>query len=183
MPRAASRGIATKSSWYDAARECIGATVRNTLLIETNKHGYYCASSAPSLALFRMPPVSPFQGGPETTRRRSQRVILSLPVIVRTEDGPKDSSFEEETNTLVVNVHGALILLAGKVVKGQRLRLTNRATKVEQLCRAATLGPTSGGKTQVGVEFLKPSPDFWHISFPPEDWVLPEPSSISSDDA
>ncbi len=109
---------------------------------------------------------SPFQGGPEATRRRSQRVILSLRVIVRTEDGPKDTSFEEETHTLVVNAHGALIVLAGKVAKGQKLRLTNRATKAEQVCRVANLGPKSGGKAQIGVEFLKPSPDFWQHFFP-----------------
>jgi PilZ domain-containing protein len=122
-----------------------------------------------------------FQGGPETSRRRSQRVILSLPVTIRTEGGPKDASFEEETHTLVVNLHGALIVLAGKVTKGQQLRLMNRATREEQMCRVATVGLPTGGKAQIGVEFLKPSPDFWHISFPPEDWVLPEPSSLSSD--
>jgi hypothetical protein len=128
-----------------------------------------------------MPTASPFLGGPEATRRRSQRVILSLAVTVRTEDGPKDKSFQEETHTLVVNLHGALIALAGKVAKGQKLRVTNRGTHEEQICRVATLGPTSGGKAQVGVEFLKPSPDFWHISFPPEDWASPEPISSTSD--
>jgi hypothetical protein len=126
---------------------------------------------------------SPFQGGPEASRRRSQRVILTLAVTVRTEGGPRDASFEEETHTLVVNLHGALIVLAGKVAKGQKLRVTNRATQAEQMCLVASLGPVSGGRAQVGVEFLKPSPDFWHISFPPEDWVLPEPSSTTSDDA
>jgi hypothetical protein len=124
---------------------------------------------------------SPFQGGPDPGRRRSQRVILSLAVTVRTDGGPKDASFEEETQTLVVNLHGALIVLAAKVAKGQKLRLTNRASKEEQQCRVASVGPATDGKAQVGVEFLKPSPDFWHISFPPEDWVLPEPSTITSD--
>jgi hypothetical protein len=122
-----------------------------------------------------------FTGGPEATRRRSQRVILSLRVIVRTEDGPKATSFEEETHTLIVNAHGALIALKSKVAKGQKLRMTNRATKAEQVCRVANLGPTSEGKAQIGVEFLKPSPDFWQISFPPEDWVVPESSSVTSD--
>jgi len=126
-----------------------------------------------------MPNGSPLKGRPDPSRRRSQRVILSLPVTVRTEDGPKDISFEEETHTLVVNLHGALIVLAAKVAKGQRLRLTNRATQLEQVCRVASLGPVSGGKAQIGVEFLTPSPDFWRISFPPEDWVMPEPSSIT----
>lgn len=120
-------------------------------------------------------------GGPDASRRRSQRVILSLRVIVRTDDGPKATSFEEETHTLIVNAHGALIALKAKVTKGQKLRLTNRATKAEQACRVASLGPMSEGKAQVGVEFLKPCPDFWQISFPPEDWVVPEPSSISSE--
>jgi len=124
-----------------------------------------------------------FQGGSETNRRRSQRVILSLPVTIRTEGGPKDASFEEETHTLVVNLQGTLIVLAGKVTKGQQLRLTNRATHEEQMCRVATVTPPTGGKAQIGVEFLTPCPDFWRISFPPEDWVLPEPSSLSSDKA
>ena len=128
-----------------------------------------------------MPIGTPVPGGPDASRRRSQRVILSLAVTLRTEDVPKDKSFEEETHTLVVNAHGALIALAGKVAKGQKLRLTNRATKEVQLCRVANVGPTSGDKAQIGVEFLTPSPDFWHISFPPEDWVLPESSSITSD--
>jgi hypothetical protein len=128
-----------------------------------------------------MPNGSPIPGGPDASRRRSQRVILSLRVIVRTEDGPKATSFEEETITLVVNAHGALIALSGKVTKGQKLRVTNRATKAEQVCRVASLGSTSEGKAQIGVEFLKPSPDFWQISFPPEDWVVPETSSVNSD--
>lgn len=124
---------------------------------------------------------SPFPGGPELSRRRSQRVILSVAVTVRTEEGPRDTSFEEETHTLVVNMHGALIALRAKVANGQKLRLTNRATKAMQMCRVARLGPTAEGKTQIGVEFLQPSPDFWHISFPPEDWGVSEPSSSTPD--
>jgi hypothetical protein len=104
-------------------------------------------------------------------------VILSVGVIVRTEDAPKDSSFEEETSTLVVNAHGALIAISGRVQKGQKLRLTNRASKAFEMCRVVSANPGSAGKTQVAVEFLKPSPDFWHIAFPPEDWVVPESSN------
>jgi hypothetical protein len=129
-----------------------------------------------------MPVGSPNQGGPELSRRRSQRVILTVAVTVRNEGGPRDASFEEETHTVVVNLHGALIVLRAKVAKGQMLWVKNRATKEEQMCRVATIAPVSGDKPQIGVEFLKPSPDFWHISFPPEDWVLPEPSTVTSDD-
>jgi len=125
--------------------------------------------------------TNPIPGGPEVSRRRSQRVILSLAVTVRTEDTPQDKSFEEETHTLIVNAHGALIALTAKVVKGQKLRLMNRATKAEQVCRVASVGSTTEGKGQIGIEFLTPAPDFWHISFPPEDWVMPEPVSATSD--
>ena len=108
-------------------------------------------------------------------RRRSQRVILSVAVTVRSEAGSRQASFDEETRTLIVNAHGALIAIAGKVEKGQTLELTNRATREEQLCDVVHVGPVSGGKAQVGVEFKSPAPDFWHIAFPPEDWTAPEP--------
>jgi hypothetical protein len=36
------------------------------------------------------------------------------------------------------------------------------------------LGNSQGGKIQMGVEFVKPSPRFWQIDFPPDDWVVPE---------
>jgi hypothetical protein len=122
----------------------------------------------------------PVKGGPASGNRRSQRVLLSLPVTVRTEDAPRDVSFKEETQTLVVNAHGALIALAGQVEKGQALHLTNRTTHEEQLCRVTYVGPISGGKAQIGVEFTTSSPDFWRISFPPEDWVAPEQAPANS---
>ena len=143
---------------------------------------YYCLKSSAPLALV-MPTGSSIPSGPASNRRRSQRVILTLAVTVCAEvNSQKETSFVEETHTLIVNLHGALIVLAAKVAKGQKLRLTNRATKEEQLCRVASISPESEGKAQVGVEFLKPSPDFWRISFPPKDWVLPEPSSLTSKD-
>jgi len=124
---------------------------------------------------------NPAPGGPEQSRRRSQRVVLSLRVHVRTEDASKDASFEEETQTLVVNAHGALVAIAGKVVKGQKLRLTNVSTQEQELCRVVYLGGAADNKTQVGVEFLTPSPDFWHIAFPPEDWVMPKPDLATAE--
>jgi hypothetical protein len=106
-----------------------------------------------------------------------------MAITIRAEAGSlKEAPFAEDTHTLVVNLHGALIVLAGKVTKGQKLRMINRATQEEQVCRVASITTVPDGKTQVGVEFLKPSPDFWRISFPPEDWVIPEPSSVTSND-
>jgi hypothetical protein len=36
------------------------------------------------------------------------------------------------------------------------------------------VGNPQGAKAQVGIEFVKPSPAFWQIDFPPEDWIVPE---------
>ncbi len=114
----------------------------------------------------------------ESERRRSQRVFLSLPVLVRgAASGPP--SFEEETRTLVVNAHGALVILANRVEVGEKLRLKNLKSGEEQPCEVAYLGPEVLGKIQVGVEFVEPAPHFWHITFPPEDWAqanLPSPA-------
>src|SRR5256714_15418850 len=101
----------------------------------------------------------PTRGGTESSRRRSQRVIVSVPVTFSCEGGNRDAAFQEETQTLVVNAHGAKVALAAKVVKGQTLRVKNRATQVEQQCKVAYLVPASGGIDQVGVDFKSSAPD------------------------
>jgi PilZ domain len=111
--------------------------------------------------------------GPDANRRRSQRVILSVPVSV-SGTGPK-GKFTEETKTLVVNAHGALITLAAKVMQNQQLELKSASNPEPQSCKVVYIGPSVQGQTQVGVEFLKPAPNFWHVAFPPENWTpVPE---------
>jgi hypothetical protein len=110
---------------------------------------------------------------PDPGRRRSMRVLLSVPIYVSGKS-TAGKDFEEETRTLVVNAHGALISLATPVAAGQNVSVANRATQQEQNCRVVYLGTVQGGKTQMGLEFLKASPTFWQIDFPPDDWVVPE---------
>src|ERR1039457_6347953 len=105
---------------------------------------------------------------------RSQRVFVSVAITVRNEGECKDAAFAEETHTLVVNAHGALIGLAAKIEKGQILRLKNRATLEEQVCKVVYLGPALGDKVQIGVEFTSRAPDFWRIAFPSEDRTVPQ---------
>ncbi|PYU18939.1 MAG: hypothetical protein DMG30_26055 [Acidobacteria bacterium] len=107
--------------------------------------------------------------GPDANRRRSQRVILSVPVSI-TGEGPK-GKFTEETKTLVVNAHGALITLAAKVSQGQQMELKSASNPEKQSCKVVYIGPTVQGQTQVGLEFTKPAPHFWHVAFPPENWT------------
>jgi|SRR5271154_2505269 len=93
-------------------------------------------------------------------RRRSKRVRSRIPVIVRFQSAAKES-ISEQTHTIIVNDHGALILLAAHVDVQQIIRLENLIVGQEVLCRVALLGPTFMGKTQIAVEFIMPMPGFW----------------------
>jgi hypothetical protein len=109
----------------------------------------------------------------DTGRRRSMRVLLSVPIHVSGKT-TANQDFDEETRTLVVNAHGALISLAAKVLAGQEVTLSNSSTQSSIGCRIVYLGNPTSGKVQMGIEFLKPCPSFWQIDFPPDDWVVPE---------
>lgn len=106
-------------------------------------------------------------------RRRSMRVMLSVTVIVRAKNRDGKTFFDEETKTLVVNAHGALIHLRSEVVADQKIALTHKGTQDTETCRIVYVGRMQGGKAQVGIEFDKPAPKFWGISFPPDDWNIP----------
>ena len=101
-------------------------------------------------------------------RRRSHRVHIAMPVLVRWKKGTQ--SFEEQTATISVNAHGCMVRLAAAVARSQELSIINPKTAEELPCTVTFLGPKEGGKTEVGIEFAEPSPVFWRIAFPPENW-------------
>jgi len=103
-------------------------------------------------------------------RRKTQRVLVIVPVRV-SQHAP--ASHFEETHTLALNAHGALILLSTSVGKGQRLELLNVATGDRAECIVAYLGQRQGNRIEVGVEFILPNPQFWNVAFPPKDWTQP----------
>lgn len=93
-------------------------------------------------------------------RRRSKRFKARVPVVVRFQDSNK-RFVSETTHTVIVNEHGALILLAASVEVDQIIRLENPKLQEELLCRVTSLGPSFMGKTQVAVELIMPTPGFW----------------------
>jgi hypothetical protein len=80
--------------------------------------------------------------------------------VVRGESAEKQP-FQEETFTISVSAHGALMLLATKVALGQMIVLMKPETRQEQEGRVARLGSPYGGLAQVAVEFSRPAPEFW----------------------
>jgi hypothetical protein len=101
-------------------------------------------------------------------RRRSKRVLKRVPVVVRLRDAGKQS-LAENTEAIIVNDHGALILLAASVKVNQILRVENPTISEELLCRVTSVGDSFMGKTQVGIEFIVPTPGFWQAPPKPKD--------------
>lgn len=111
-------------------------------------------------------------------RRRSQRVLMTIPVRVSGKSAT-GAHFEEETCTRAISAHGALIPLSTQVWRGQRLNLSNVQTKAALECVVAHIDKRPSDRTQVGVEFTLPNPMFWHVAFPPKDWTPRHPDAKS----
>jgi len=109
-------------------------------------------------------------------RRRSQRVLVKVPVRVSVRAGATPLT-EEETHTLSVSAHGALLAVSAPLYRGQRLTLTNPQTKDSLECVVAHIDRFPNEPVKVGVEFLLPNPTFWHVAFPPKDWSPRHPDA------
>lgn len=106
------------------------------------------------------------QSGPPAVRyferRRSPRSLLDMPLVVRGLSLEK-KPFREETATISVNAHGALIALSTRVVIGQTLVLMDPQNRDERDGRVARFGPQDARLARVCVEFAQPAPEFWQI--------------------
>jgi hypothetical protein len=111
-------------------------------------------------------------------RRRSKRVKARIAVVVRSQE---KRALSEKTHTLLINAHGALLLLGIPVSVNKFVVLENPGTGQEILCRVTHVGTEFMGKAQVGIEFIKPAPEFWGISPRPEDWTLGRGASRASE--
>ena len=117
-----------------------------------------------------------FRPGPYATPRRSQRILLSVSVVVSGKK-PGGTLFAERTRTLVVNAHGGLVELREPVLVGQLLRIKNLATNEETDCKVVDINPSRNNLSEVGVEFREASAHFWRVAFPPSDWSVRSPEA------
>jgi hypothetical protein len=96
-------------------------------------------------------------------RRRAQRVLLRMAVLLHIPNQPEPVKAETHT----VSQTGAMILVREGYPVGTKIMLEHPPTKnrVEvRIVRAAQL--SQGGSLQP-VEFLTPAPNFWGVFFPP----------------
>ena len=102
-------------------------------------------------------------------RRRSQRLHHIMPLLIRG-DSAENKTFSEDTFTLSISAHGALVVLAAEVTLGQKLLLMNPQNWDERKVRVARVARVTsfdGRVAQVGIEFEHPRFEFWPVGAPP----------------
>ncbi len=96
-------------------------------------------------------------------RRRAQRVLLRMPVLVHISNNPK--AIEGFTHT--VSATGAMIILREGIPQGTKFIVEN--PKTQQKVEVNVVRPPQMNQegSLIPVEFLSPAPLFWNIVFPP----------------
>lgn len=101
---------------------------------------------------------------PGGDRRRSSRSLKQVRLLVRGDSGDS-GAFEEKTYAISTSSHGALIGLSASVEVGQTLVLMEPRSQKEMESRVVRINMPAGGRAEVGVEFVQPSPKIWSAEF------------------
>jgi hypothetical protein len=108
----------------------------------------------------------------QENRRRSERVMLRMGVLVVAEDEER-KQIQVEAETQVVNAHGGLLKMKQRLRVGQSFLLHNPRSRQEMSCRVSRIEDEEMAFCRVAFEFDRPGPYFWPIVFPPADWAFP----------
>jgi hypothetical protein len=101
-------------------------------------------------------------------RRRSQRVIIRMPVTLEiTMSGQK---IVVAAHTIAVNIHGAMVLCPRPLDAETNLDIIHGSTGERASGRVTRPPRESAEGYLTPIEFSKPLPSFWQISFPSADW-------------
>lgn len=98
-------------------------------------------------------------------RRRTVRVSLRIPLTVHGEETTGER-FYHRAHTQSISADGALLILETPLRPGQTFFLTNEVTHQSVECRVTAVRQARDGKHLVGVGFVEPGTDFWHMVFP-----------------
>ena len=108
-----------------------------------------------------------------SNRRRSERVVLQMRVVVHAENIERQP-VQEKALTMVVNAHGGLVKLKMELKVGQSIVLVNPVNGEQQSSRVVRVDDTDPEFFAVAFEFESPAPKFWPLVFPPSDWIQPK---------
>jgi len=101
---------------------------------------------------------------PRNDRRRSQRVMIRVPVVLHLPGQAAMQAF-----TVAVNDHGTMVLHSKPIPLDTHLILENAHTGERQGCRIVRHPQVTNEGALLPLEFDHPSPGFWNIVFPPLD--------------
>jgi len=96
-------------------------------------------------------------------RRRAQRVLLRMPVLVHLPG--KTNPIHGVTHT--VSANGAMIILPEGIPSGTKLALENPKTQTKVEAHVVRSPQLNAEGSLVPIEFTAPAPRFWNIFFPP----------------
>lgn len=96
-------------------------------------------------------------------RRRAQRVLLRMPVLVHITNRPEP--MQAETHT--VSQNGAMVLVTEAITEGTIVSLENPRNQKRVDARVVRPPQIAQGGSLVPMEFTTPSPTFWAVFFPP----------------
>ena len=105
---------------------------------------------------------------PAEERRRSQRVVIQVPVTLEMTVAGKKMTVKAVTAS--VNDQGAMLLCTKSFPVETRFDLINERTAQKQSCRVTRTAVENPQGYLIPVEFAASAPGFWHISFPPPGW-------------
>jgi hypothetical protein len=105
---------------------------------------------------------------PGDERRRSQRVMIRIPVTLEMTVAGKKVTVR--AGTASVNDHGAMLLCTKNLPVDTTFEMVNDRTNEKQSCRVTRTATENQQGYLIPVEFAAPAPGFWHISFPPPGW-------------
>src|SRR5437899_4692329 len=95
--------------------------------------------------------------------RSSKRELMCVPVVVYGWTS-KCGTFQEETETAIVNSSGAQVMLKTKLELGDVVFLIHKSRQEVQEVRVASLKASSPSEMKVGLAFKQAIPDFWKRS-------------------
>lgn len=96
-------------------------------------------------------------------RRRAQRVLLRMPVLVHFQG--REKPIEAKTHT--VSATGGMIILHESMTQGAKFILENPRTNEKVEVHVVRPSQPNADGQLVPVEFVTPAPKFWNVFFPP----------------
>jgi hypothetical protein len=105
---------------------------------------------------------------PGEERRRSQRVIIMVPVTL--ELAKEGKVVKVSAHTVAVNIHGAMLICQRALDSEAKVEIVNERTRERASARVTRAARQSAEGFLIPLEFVKPFPMFWQISFPPSNW-------------